>query len=73
MNLVLTMISMIFIISSNGDRPKNNQCHNTDENPVNLVILNYVHQDHCDLDDTGCFFFTGTPPKSSKYKQVNLG
>ena len=22
---------------------------------------------------TGCFFFTGTPPKSSKYKQVNLG
>ena len=22
---------------------------------------------------TGCFFFTGTPPKSSKYKKVNLG
>ena len=22
---------------------------------------------------TGCFFFTGTPLKSLKYKQVNLG
>ena len=22
---------------------------------------------------TGCFFLIGTPPKSSKYKKVNLG
>ena len=25
------------------------------------------------VSPSGCFFFTGTPLKSSKYKQVNLG
>ena len=24
-------------------------------------------------NSTGCFFLTGTPPKSSKYKKVNQG
>ena len=24
-------------------------------------------------DHTGCFFLTGTPPKNSKYRKVNLG
>ena len=25
------------------------------------------------LHHTGCFFFTGPPPKSSKYRKVDIG
>ena len=32
-----------------------------------------IHGDVADDGDTGCFFLTGAPPKSSKYKKVTLG
>ena len=44
------------------------------EDDDNRPVHDDGDKDNEGIDDiTGCFFLTGTPPKSSKYKKVNLG